>query len=78
MGYSIGRAEANLNFVRRILADLARFDDNYILFDNLQLALLAIEVDLQFTEDILLKHYPTLFKLIGDYPSAEHKIAVRL
>jgi|LauGreDrversion4_2_1035121.scaffolds.fasta_scaffold37393_2 hypothetical protein len=78
MGYSIGRADTHLSFIKRVIADLQKSEDNFILFDNLQLVLVAIEVDLQFAEDMLIKNYKVIFKLISEYPNPEHKIAVSL
>lgn len=55
-----------MNLVARILSDLAKSKDNQILFDNLLLALTAIEVDLDFSKEVLLRHYSLIFKLIND------------
>ena len=69
-------ADSLLSIVKRIVSDLSKNTDNYIIFDNLLLALISLEVDLEFAQSTLLAYYTVIFKLISEYPTADHKVSV--
>ena len=76
VGFPVSNAQCSL--VKRIMADLSRSKDNYFLFENIVMAFSSLEKDPVAVEETLMSCYPQLFKMIHEYPSQVHKIAVSI
>lgn len=75
-GYPIEKVTSDCKLVARILHDIMKSRDNWILFDNMLMALGSLEMDTNAANTVLVHNYDRLFKLIIEYPIPEHKIAV--
>jgi len=78
VGFPVFEANTQCSLVKRIMADLSRSKDNYFLFENIVMAFSSLEKDPVTVEETLMSCYPQLFKMIHEYPSQVHKIAVSI
>ena len=68
-GYPLTSTETDCHLVNRILGDLSKSKDNWILFESIVELLSAMEVDPAFTMKMLLDHYVLIFRLLHEYPN---------
>ena len=53
-GFPITRIRQDCNMVARIVSDIAKSNDNWILFDNMLLALGSLETDVDSANQVLI------------------------